>query len=87
MLPRRRWFFPLLAAQIVFFQLVQAEPRYWALARRLFLTAAAQFIAAWAEFDVARGQAAVTCLAVHVLFGLGFVFDICIKRNFSISLT
>ena len=45
-----------------------------ALTRRLFLAAEAQFIAAWATVDVARGEARVASLAVHVLFGAGFVF-------------
>ena len=45
-----------------------------ALSRRFFLAAEAQFIAAWGTVDVARGEARVASLAVHVLFGAGFVF-------------
>lgn len=45
-----------------------------ALTRRLFLAAEAQFIAGWATVDIARGEAKVTSLALHVLVGLGYVF-------------
>ena len=45
-----------------------------ALTRHLFLAAEAQFIAGWAKVDVARGKAEITSLALHILFGVGYVF-------------
>ena len=44
-----------------------------ALTRRLFLAAEAQFIAGWTTDDIARGEARVTSVAIHILFGIGFV--------------